>query len=422
MLVPYLRFALRNLLHRRVRTGLTVLSIAVAVAVLFTLLAFNKGYRQALNRQLQQMGVHAMVLPIGCPYEAASLLMKGGKIDNHLPERTVATVDQIDGIQIAAPAFMSAISRPDEGRADVYFGIDERTFDLKNWWKILKVRLDAQTLQNDWEKLAADPANLMTRADFVRAMADPNAVILGFDAALIELSGVGDEIYIPELDRALKVVGVLAPTGQQDDGFFFVPLKTAQAMFAQPGQITTVQIRFSDPAKANAITEQLETIEGAEVVAMGELLGTMQNLLGSAQTLIFSIVFVVVAISALGVLNTVLMSVFERTREIGVMRATGAGQSHVFQLIWLETMLMVGIGGGVGLALAVVGARALEGVLKGAMARMELLAGVKGSVVALEPRLFVLCLLFVLVVGVVAGIYPALKASRARPIEALRAE
>ena len=104
---------------------------------------------------------------------------------------------------------------------------------------------------------------------------------------------------------------------------------------------------------------------GAEVVAMGELLGTMQNLLGSAQTLIFSIVFVVVAISALGVLNTVLMSVFERTREIGVMRATGAAQSNVFQLVWLETLLMVGIGGAVGLALAVVGARALEGVLKG---------------------------------------------------------
>ena len=80
----YLLFALRNLTQRKVRTGLTVASIAVAVAVLFTLLSFNKGYDKALKSQLQQMGVHAMVLPIGCPYEAASLVLKGGKIDTCL--------------------------------------------------------------------------------------------------------------------------------------------------------------------------------------------------------------------------------------------------------------------------------------------------------------------------------------------------
>ncbi|MBI3944473.1 MAG: ABC transporter permease [Armatimonadetes bacterium] len=418
----YLKFALRNLTQRKVRTGLTIFSIAVAVAVLFTLLSFNKGYSRALNSQLQQMGVHAMVLPIGCPYEAASLLMKGGKIDNHLPASTTQTVDRIPGIQIAAPAFMSAIMRPDEGRADVYFGIDERTFDLKNWWKIIKVKKDPRELQDNWEKLAADPANLMSRREFIETMKDPDSVILGFDASLIELSSVGDEIYVPEADRAFKVVGVLAPTGQQDDGFFFVSLKAAQQIFRKPDQITTVQIRFSDPTKANAITEELEKIPGAEVIAMGELLGTMQSLLGSARTLIFSIVFVVIAISALGVLNTVLMSVFERTREIGVMRATGAARGNVFQLVWVETLLMVGIGGAVGLGMAVAGAQVIEGVIKGAMARMDMLAGVKGSVIAFEPRIFVLCVLFILAVGVVAGIYPALKASKARPIEALRAE
>ena len=101
----FIHFALKNLTQRKARTGLTVLTIAVAVAVLFTLLSFNKGYSQALHQQLQQMGVHAMVLPIGCPYEAASLLMKGGKIDNHLPEATAETVAGIDGVQIAAPAF-----------------------------------------------------------------------------------------------------------------------------------------------------------------------------------------------------------------------------------------------------------------------------------------------------------------------------
>lgn len=418
----YMLFAWKNLTQRKVRTGLTVLSIAMAVAVLFTLLSFNKGYSRALNSQLQQMGVHAMVLPIGCPYEAASLLMKGGKIKTHIPEKTAATVAAIPGVQIAAPAFMSAITRPDEGRADVYFGVDERTFDLKNWWKILKVRKDPRDLQDGWEKLAADPANLMTRADFSRVLADPNSVILGFDAALIELSGVGDEIYIPEMNRTLKVAGILAPTGQQDDGFFFVPLRTAQAMFKQPGQITTVQIRFTDPTKANGITAQLEKMPGVQVVQMGELLGTMQNLLGSARALIFSIVFVVIAISALGVLNTVLMSVFERTRDIGVMRATGADRGNIFQLIWMETVLMVLLGGVVGLGLALAGAHLIEGVVKSAMARMDLLAGVKGSVIAFDARIFVICLLFVLLLGVVAGIYPAWKASRSRPIESLRAE
>ncbi len=418
----FIHFALRNLTQRKVRTGLTVFTIAVAVAVLFTLLSFNKGYSQALHQQLQQMGVHAMVLPIGCPYEAASLLMKGGKIDNHLPEATAATVADIDGVQIAAPAFMSAIARPEEGRADVFFGIDERTFDLKNWWKILKVRKDPRELQDNWETLAADPANRMSRAEFVEAMQDPNAVILGFDASLIELSSVGDEIYVPELDRVFRVAGILAPTGQQDDGFFFVPLRTAQEMFQRKGEITTVQVRFTDPARSAAITEELEKIPGAEVVAMGELLGTMQNLLGSARTLILSIVLVVIAITTLGVLNTVLMSVFERTREIGVMRATGAEPGHVFQLIWTETLLMVGIGGALGLALAALGARAIEGTIKAALARMEMLAGVKGSVIAFEPRIFVLCLLFILAVGAVAGLYPALRASRARPIEALRSE
>jgi ABC-type antimicrobial peptide transport system permease subunit len=116
------------------------------------------------------------------------------------------------------------------------------------------------------------------------------------------------------------------------------------------------------------------------------------------------------------------MSVFERTRDIGIMRATGADRGHIFHLIWLETLLMVGIGGAAGLGIAAAGARVIEGVIKGAMARMEMLADVRGSVIAFEPRTFVICVLFVLALGMIAGIYPALKASRARPIEALRAE
>ncbi len=414
----YTILALKNLTQRKVRTGLTVLSIAIAVAVLFTLLSFNKGYQRALSGQLQQMGVHAMVLPVGCPYEAASLVLKGGQIKQHLPESVMKDyVDPIEGIQIAAPAFMSGIVRPEEGRTDIYFGIDSRTIDLKNWWKIIdKPGVDV----SKWETLVRDDSNLMTKAEFEKAFEDDHAVVLGYDAALIELSTVGDSIYVPEVDKEFKIVGVLAPTGTQDDGFFYIPLRTAQSMFKKPNQITAVQIRFTDPTMSGPITEQLDKIPGSEIITMGELLGTMQNLMGSAKTLVFSIVLIAIAISALGVLNTVLMSVFERTREIGIMRATGAARKNVFTLIWTETLVMAMLGGALGLILALIGARSMESVIKAAMLRMDMSIPVKGSLIALDPKVFVVCLLFVLGIGTVAGLYPAYKASRARPIEALR--
>ena len=384
----FIRFALKNLFAHKTRTILTLGSMTVAVAVLFTLVSFNRGYERALKTQLQGMGIHMMVVPVGCPYEAASLILKGGKIPNYLPADVLKEVQAIPEIDVAAPTFMSAIVRPDEGRTDIYVGIDSSTLRLKTWWK-----LNGKFLEK------------------------PNDVILGNDVKLIELSNIGDQIYMPEKDKTLDVVGVLQPTGNEDDGFFYVPLATAQAMFDQPDKLTGISIRLKNPDDAPVVAAQLGQIKGAEVITMGELLGTMMTLMGSAKSLLLSIVMIIIIISALGVLNTVLMSVFERTKEIGVMRATGASQAHIFGLVWLETLMLSLLGGIGGLGLALIGARALESLVK----RFLPLAP-KGSVIALEPGSFLLIMAFVLGIAVVAGFYPALRAARAKPIEALRSE
>jgi putative ABC transport system permease protein len=386
--VNFIRFALKNLFAHKTRTILTLGSMTVAVAVLFTLVSFNRGYEKALKTQLQGMGIHMMVVPVGCPYEAASLILKGGKIPSYLPADVLKQVQAIPQIDVAAPTFMSAIVRPDEGRTDIYVGIDSSTLRLKTWWK-----LNGKFLEK------------------------PNDVILGNDVKLIELSNIGDQIYMPEKDKTLDVVGVLQPTGNEDDGFFYVSLATAQAMFDQPDKLTGISIRLKNPDDAPVVAAKLGQIKGAEVITMGELLGTMMTLMGSAKSLLLSIVMIIIVISALGVLNTVLMSVFERTKEIGVMRATGASQAHIFGLVWLETLMLSLLGGIGGLGVALVGARALESLVK----RFLPLAP-KGSVIALEPGSFLLIMAFVLGIAVVAGFYPALRAARAKPIEALRSE
>ncbi len=382
----FLKFAIKNLTHRKARTGLTILSIGLAIAVLFTVTSFNQGYETSLKNQLQKMGIHLMVIPVGCPYEAASLILKGGQITNYLPNSVLLEVEKTGGIEIAAPILMQGIVKPEEGRTDIFLGINEKTLKLKNWWQ-----LDGRFFNKE------------------------NDMILGYDASLIELSKVGDQIYLPELDETFDIVGVLEPTGTEDDGFFYIPLTTAQKIFQQDKKITGINIRLKDPGQASIIAKKLENIPQAEVITMAELLGTMLSLVGAVRTLILSIVIIVIAISTFGVLNTILMSVFERVKEFGIMMASGAGRVHVFILIWLESILLSLGGGLVGLILAILAARGIEGAVK-----KFLPLAPSESVVSLNVNVFLFCLAFVVIVGIIAGFYPAYFASRQKPVDALR--
>src|SRR5712692_4566149 len=245
----------KNLWRRKLRSALTALSLAAATAVLFSLLAFNSGYQRALQAELDRMGAQLLVVPVGCPYEAASLILKGGQVTNTLPAAALAQIRSQPEVEVAAPLFMAAIPRPEEGRTDVWCGIDGAMRRLKQYWRL-------------------SPGS--------RLPAAPNEILIGAEAANTEQRAPGDLFFSEKMNREFKVSGVLERTGTGDDGFFFIPLATAQQMFGKPGQLTAVAVRLKDPTQVGAVARRLSRVRGAEVVTISELMGAMLNLVGAA--------------------------------------------------------------------------------------------------------------------------------------------
>jgi putative ABC transport system permease protein len=386
--------AFKNLSRKRIRTALTLSGIAIAVGVLVSLLGFDAGYQRALQTDIERMGYQVLVTAKGCPYEAATLMLKGGGGLRYMDEsvyRDITSDPRIDKVtrQLVTTVYDSDGGEDGRGAIAMYMGVAESYLALKPW--------------------------ITFRAGGWFSGVDVDEVILGYEAAELEQRVVGDKVFIPGRDAILTVAGVLERTGTQDDGLIFLPLAAAQRVFDLPGKITGIGIKLKDLAQLAEFEEDLYDVPSIQVVSMAQVKGTIFNLMASARTLANAIAAVAVCIAVIGVVNTILMSVFERTREIGVLKALGASRSEVFRVIWFETALLCGIGGILGNALALVGGSALQTAITRILPYAP-----SGDLVVIAPSLVVGSIVGSLVVGLTAGMYPAGRAAAMRPVEAIR--
>ncbi len=383
----FVTLAIKNLLRRRGRTILTVLGVAIAIAVLFSLLSFNSGYEKQLSGELDSLGIHILAVPKGCPYEAASLIIHGGVIPKYLSSSDLEEAKKIAGIEVASPMLLHQFYKDEKPHIVYGINIDDM-LRLKPWWKV-EGRFFSQS--------------------------EDNAMVIGRSLADKEKLDVGDVLPFGPDSMPFTIVGILERTGTQDDEFHFLPLQVAQRVFDKPDQITTIAIRVSDISRISDISSQLEEIPDIQVVTMTQVMGTIMNVVGSARTLLMSVIAVAVIISAVGIMNTLLMSVNERAREFGMMKAVGASGTDIGRLILIETLFITVIGGVVGLLLSTLGSSLIEGFVKGIIPYSP-----AGRLMTPEPGLIGLCLLFSVIIGFVCGIYPAIKSSRLTPMEAIR--
>jgi putative ABC transport system permease protein len=387
--MTWLQIALRNANRRRLRTLVTMAGVAIAVAALFSLLAFQRGYQAGMQGELDRLGAHVLVVPKGCPYDAASIALHGASWPCYLKEEYLARVRQTEGVAAAAPILMNAVYTPN-GAQSVYLGAEPGLPAVKRGWRI----------HGGFPKQGRD-------------------CLVGATVARNLRLRVGQEFALPGLDGPTgRVSGILAPTQGADDTFIYLPLAEAQRIFKRPRELTHILVRLQDPNDLDKVVGGLRACEAGmdmNVVPLAHLFQTIQGLVNTTRTLLGCVALVALLVAGAGVSNTVLMAVTERTREIGVMRAVGASPGDIFRLIWLETVQVCLFGGILGVVLACLGTRGVENWL-----RARLPFSPDGALVRPEWSVMLLCLAGAILLGSVAGLLPAWRAARLSPVEAIR--
>ncbi len=393
--ISLFHIAWKNLARKKTRSLLTVVGIALATWVLISLFGFNSGYKNSLDRDIDNLGFQMLVVAKGCPYEAATLMLKGGTGLKYMNEAVVKLIVREPEVESVTPMLMQVVFDPNKGQSGgltAFLGVDPATFP--------KLKPGLNFKQGGW---FTDPAAL--------------EVVMGFEAAELEQREVGDLYLVPEKEIELKVVGVLERSGTQDDGTIFLPLKTLQKIFGQEGQLTSVGIKVNKEASLADFEEKMFKLPDVQVVSLTQVKTTIMTLVSTARILVFSIALIAILISIMGVINTVLMSVMERQKEIGILKAMGALAGDVFKLVWLETSLLCLLGGLLGAVLAVGTSRLTEYLI-----RKLLPFAPSGGLISIDAGLILTAIGAVVLVGLLSGVYPAFRAARMRPLEAIRSE
>jgi putative ABC transport system permease protein len=194
-----------------------------------------------------------------------------------------------------------------------------------------------------------------------------------------------------------------------------VPLAEAQRVFNKTGLLTTIAVKVNDLSQIEKVSVDMEKIPDIQVVTMTQIMGTIMNLAGSARSLLLTVIVIALIISAFGIINTLLMSVNERTREFGMMKAIGASGLDIGKMVLAETVFITLVGGLIGTTAAIVGSSLIEGFVKGMLPFAP-----RGTMVTLNPELIGFALAFSVVLGLICGLYPAFISSRLSPMEAIR--
>jgi putative ABC transport system permease protein len=371
--MTFLTVVIRGLWRRPLRTSLTLAGISIGIAAVVALVGMSRGFQKSWQVGLKARGTDLVVTNRG-----GALTPK--PFNASIRDR----IASIPGIAATCNLLVQVTSVEDS--------------DLM----ILSAR--------EWGGFAWN--NLQLVSGRMPRDANEEEVVLGQTAAEVLKKKVGDPIQIETSE--LNVVGIVKGGAVVEDGSVILSLSLLQKILATPNQINVIDVRVTPSTSERQMRELIQQIQQrapeVRAVTIGENLSHDQGF-RMVQAMSWGTSLLAVLVGVLGVMNTMLMTVFERTHEICVLLAVGWTRRRIMRMILYESALLGLIGGVVGVALGVIGVQVLSTT-----------PAIRGL---LQPDLGLplLCLSVVIAiaVGVVSGLYPAWRSSRLAPSLALQA-
>ncbi len=397
------KLATQSILKNKLRAALTMLGIIIGVAAVIVMVAVGYGARNRIREQINNLGTNMIVITPGAAQQAG--VSQGAQA---FPNLSLKDVDKIR----SESQLVSAVSPVLVSRAPIISGGG-------NWRTLINgVDTDYQTIR-DWPTSSGD----FFSADDVHS--NRKVVVLGNTVAQNLFSGqdpVGTEIQIR--NSVYKVVGVLSPKGQtasgsDSDDVVLIPYTTASLTLSGRSFIPQILASTSNSSDIPAAQEEIRTLlrethktdpqsDDFTVKNQADLASAAESSTQVMTLLLAAIASISLLVGGIGIMNIMLVSVTERTREIGIRLAIGARGTDVLTQFLVESIVMGILGGLAGLIVGFAGAK--------------LLGHFTGWETVISPLIMIVAVGFSGAVGVFFGYYPARKAAALNPIEALRYE
>ena len=400
--------ALRVLRRNRLRAGLTMLGMVIGVGAVIAMVGIGEGAKRAVQAQIATIGTNVIIIWPGATTVSGVRMGQGGAV-------TLTVADALD-LKKKIPL----LAETGWARREVMQIVNGN----RNWNGPINGISPSYLTIRDWSFSSGGP---FTQADLDSAA---RVALLG-QTIVDNLFDEGEQpvgAVIRIKNVPFRVIGVLAPKGQSaqgsdQDDVIFIPFTTGERKVFGTAFLGSIGAMFASTDRAEDLPEAVDSIR--EVLRARHRLQREQNddftvktqidigkvQEGTSQTLtmmLFSIASVSLLVGGIGIMNILLVSVTERTREIGVRMAVGAKRGHVLMQFLIEAMTLSLLGGILGIVLGIIGAK--------------LTTVVAGWPTIISLEVIGVAFVFSLAVGLFFGLYPANKASRLNPIEALRYE